>query len=459
MSETTAPTTTQTTTNKKKRKRENKLHKLKLSKVELHEKEVNEKYSKLVYQSTKILKKAIKTCKTFECQKIVRKIKASKTTSTTTTTTTTSTTETADLSNENEEKDNHASTSRLGTSSHEHSDCIHNDINTKVERRIKSLEEKLNNMKNLDLDKVVNLCFSRLGLDSLKPIDLQNMMEADGNTTTTTTTSSNNNNKVTDEESNDNGITMKKLNNNQCSKDFIESTGILQQKKLVQAMESVNESMLEYNQWLVRREEWLYGFSSSSKSQKQKQKGKSMSSRVAGGGSGSGNGTGSTIDVSGHEGDSGLFINSLAGYDNDYIGDEEGENQYEYDDDDDNDERQEYEMYHDFDPKKKRKKNRVGQRVRKAQALALEAKKHGTDVQDDIKSWWELKPKNKQKKELKQELASGLDVSKKVNTAEIVQMGSSWKEEGKAHPSWAARQVQKVNIGKIEFKGKKTTFD
>jgi len=42
-------------------------------------------------------------------------------------------------------------------------------------------------------------------------------------------------------------------------------------------------------------------------------------------------------------------------------------------------------------------------------------------------------------------------------------MGKSWKEEGKAHPSWAARQLQKSKsgsgIGSIEFTGKKITFD
>lgn len=436
MSGTTTTIPTQTTTNKNKRKRENKLHKLKLSKEELHKKEVNEKYSKLVYQSTKILKKAIKICKTFECQKIVRKIKVSKTAATTTSSN--STTAITASSDENEEKATHVSTGAETTSCHEHPDVtsctyINNDINhTKVERRIKYLEEKLKNMKNLDLDKVVNLCFSRLGLDSLKPIDVQNIIEGDECTTANFTSSI-------------------KISNDQSSKEFIESTGILQQKKLVQAMESVNESMLEYNRWLVRKEEWLYGFLSSSKSQKQQ--GKSMSSR----------GTGRTIDVSGHEGDSGLFINSLAGYDNDNDIENEGEQKYEYDDgNDDEDERQEYEIYNDFDQQKKRKKNRVGQRVRKAQALALEAKKHGKNVKDDIKNWWELQPKNKQKKELKHtyEIASsGLDVSKRVNASEIVQMGSSWKEEGKTHPSWAARQVQKVNIGKIEFKGKKTTFD
>ena len=106
----------------------------------------------------------------------------------------------------------------------------------------------------------------------------------------------------------------------------------------------------------------------------------------------------------------------------------------------------------------------MGQRARKARALAIEANRKGKPYDNTkIKKWWELKPKNTRKNENISELASGLDSSKKVDAAEIVEMGSTWKEEGKAHPSWAARQVQKAKsgsgIGNIEFQGKKITFD
>ena len=41
---------------------------------------------------------------------------------------------------------------------------------------------------------------------------------------------------------------------------------------------------------------------------------------------------------------------------------------------------------------------------------------------------------------------------------DIAQMGKTWKEEGQAHPSWAAAAAQK-STGIAEFKGTKITFD
>ena len=56
---------------------------------------------------------------------------------------------------------------------------------------------------------------------------------------------------------------------------------------------------------------------------------------------------------------------------------------------------------------------------------------------------------------------SGLDSTKNVGVKDIVTVGEVWKDEGKAHPSWAARQAQKKKsgIGLFEFKGDKITFD
>jgi BUD22 len=48
-------------------------------------------------------------------------------------------------------------------------------------------------------------------------------------------------------------------------------------------------------------------------------------------------------------------------------------------------------------------------------------------------------------------------VKKLAQAAEIATMGKTWKEEGKEHPSWAARQSQKAGI--VPFTGKKITFD
>jgi hypothetical protein len=228
-------------------------------------------------------------------------------------------------------------------------------------------------------------------------------------------------------EKGDNGD--KRSDNGQFYSSLIETT--LQHKKMIPVMESVNASVLEYNSWFVRREERIAGGAKKAK------KKKNSNNRV--------------IDVSGHDGDTGLFIDSLAGREPDY-GDVEKDIEGE--------ENQQYDMYTDLAPAKR---NRMGQRARKAKAMALEAKKAGKHFDGSIKKWWELKPKNvKNEKIVINELASGLDASKKVEAAQVVEMGSNWKEEGKAHPSWAARQVQKAKsgsgIGDIEFKGTKITF-
>jgi hypothetical protein len=121
------------------------------------------------------------------------------------------------------------------------------------------------------------------------------------------------------------------------------------------------------------------------------------------------------------------------------------------------------------------KKNRPGQRARKAKAMAIEAKKAGR-VWDSSVNWREKKKKQKQKKpnekgdketdvvNNKQEMmisASGLDKSKDIKVSEVVNMGKDWKEQGKAHPSWAAREAQKAKsgLGMVAFAGKKITFD
>ena len=52
-------------------------------------------------------------------------------------------------------------------------------------------------------------------------------------------------------------------------------------------------------------------------------------------------------------------------------------------------------------------------------------------------------------------------MTKNVGVEEIASMGKVWKDEGKAHPSWAAREAQKAKsgLGLPEFEGKKITFD
>ncbi len=404
--------------------RHTKKKKKRLSKEELHTEEAEAKYSKLVHVSAKAIRKESKLCKAFECQKIVRKIKALKSSS-------------GDSgAGEGVGNDNYDDKETTAAASNLHA------ADSKVERKIKNLEEKLRLTRAFDLEELVNTCLTRLGLDCTKASQkggdkiggagakkkankMENGIDDEKRRQSTTEEEINSNEKATNE-------------NRQYYTTLIES--MLRHKKMLAAIESVNASVSEYNRWVTRREEWLYHNSSKGKDKKKSKD--RMNDNYA-----------STLG-----GDSGLFINSLAGKDTypgdgDESDDERGDNE-EYKDYD-------YDDYVDVAPKK----NRMGQRARKARAMALEAKREGKPYDlSSTKKWWEMKRKNpKKENETIRELASGLDASKQVAVAEVAEMGSSWKEEGKAHPSWAARQVQKAksgsDIGSIEFKGKKITFD
>mmetsp|Transcript_9137 Transcript_9137/g.20184 ORF Transcript_9137/g.20184 Transcript_9137/m.20184 type:complete len:284 (-) Transcript_9137:260-1111(-) len=93
------------------------------------------------------------------------------------------------------------------------------------------------------------------------------------------------------------------------------------------------------------------------------------------------------------------------------------------------------------------KKNRMGQRARKAKAMAMEAAKKGQRWDSSIN--WREKNKKKRSHDEKEESSapsrhkttSGLDVS--TNASAVANMGKKWKETGNAHPSWAARELAK----------------
>ena len=389
----------------------------KLSREELHEQDVGIRYSKLVNTGAKFLRKEAKVCKAFECQKIIRKIKAIK----------------ASSSNHNDDFADKTEGDDETTKSY------------KMNKKIQNLEEKLNLTKAFELDELVYIALTRLGLDPTK--------------VTTKKAKNENNAKKLEKEDTDSMDASTKEKHNQ----LIES--ILTHKKMIAAIEVVNKSATEYNIWLARKEERLSGKETQSKKTKKKNKNHNNNSSSK---------KSKSSDVSDHIADSGLFIDSLAGKvenddaDDDILAKYAGFGQEEGNDVDENDD--EFEIYTDAEPRKKRK-NRMGQRERKARAMALEAKQqHGKPFDPrSIKKWYELKPKNPKKEKKnntsdnKSQLASGLDATKKVDASEVVNMGSNWKDEGKAHPSWAARQVQKSKsgsgIGNIEFKGKKITFD
>jgi hypothetical protein len=269
-------------------------------------------------------------------------------------------------------------------------------MDDKAARRMDNLDEKLRYTKAFSINEIERICLRRVGL--------QNTDAAES---------------VPDDQKEDD--LSKKY-----KKDLVDS--MLRQKKLSSAMQSASEKVSAYNIWLSRREEQIR-MGGKSKNKNNKSTGQSRGTK-----------RGRDTDFNDHGGNSALFIDSLNG--STLTAEEE-----EY----------AFGMSYEGDQEIK-KKNRPGQRARKMKAMAIEAKKAGR-VWDSNNSWREKKAKPEDKKTKTNEHASGLDKSKKINVAEVASMGQNWKEEGKAHPSWAAREAQKAKSGISQFAGKKITFD
>jgi hypothetical protein len=187
--------------------------------------------------------------------------------------------------------------------------------------------------------------------------------------------------------------------------EFVER--MLRHKRIVSAMETWNEKVTEYRRWYLRRQEQvsdLPDFASRENSKMKKNK------------------------------SSGAMFVCLGGT---TLEEEEG---YEYYGPDEEDE---YAAI-------VQKKNRPGQRARKAKALAIKSKKEGRTWDNSVN--WREKKNTDEKQQPKE-----ASVKQPAQAAEIATMGKTWKEEGKEHPSWAARQSQKAGI--VAFTGKKITFD
>jgi hypothetical protein len=105
------------------------------------------------------------------------------------------------------------------------------------------------------------------------------------------------------------------------------------------------------------------------------------------------------------------------------------------------------------------KKNRPGQRARRAKAIVQQAKKEGKEWDTSV-NWREPKPKKKTKQITKVEAPVGEEdtANTSIKAADIALMGKDWKADGKAHPSWLAAKARQTHGGMTEFKGTKITF-
>lgn len=339
------------------------------NKYQIHQEIVAQKYSSLLYMSSKRIRKEAKIVKSFECQKIVRKIKELK-------------------------------------SSSDHD----------VAEKLKTLEETLKNTKAFDLERVVQSCTSRCGL-------IQKEVVADDGDSNQETSTPNEGNEDND------AFTIQLMND------------IIKHKRIVAVMQDVRVKVSEYNTWLAKEEEWLSGKKRNEKKVSEKS-GKSLKRN--------------RNDYESAEND--IFVGSLAKND-------ELSGYGDADKEEGGDEDEGFADYENYEDLQMTKKNRMGQRQRKARAKAIEAAKKGRVLgKDQSLNWRPRKQKrddDSQKNKSKVESASGLDISKNVQVGEVANMGKNWKDEGKAHPSWAAREAQKTKsgLGIVEFKGKKITFD
>lgn len=291
---------------------------------------------------------------------------------------------------------------------------IANNQDTKSKQKLEKLEFKLKATKDFDLEQLVDVCMQRLGINQLKPHNKDETQPHHKKEQQPNTASF-------DSATNDYHQTL------------IES--ILQHKKIISALDEIDKKVVTYRNWVVGREKRMRSEHTDSEFHKGQKKSKKRKLNKE-----------QSQIMSVNDDISTLFVNSLSGAIPDEMDDDDGANGYA----------------DDFELDIPKKKNRKGQRARKAKAMAIEAKKAGR-LWDSSINWRPKKSKddqnNSQETDANQSSASGLHNKTEVKIADVVDMGKSWKEEGKAHPSWAAREAQKAKAGIAQFAGKKITFD
>mmetsp|Transcript_5417 Transcript_5417/g.11771 ORF Transcript_5417/g.11771 Transcript_5417/m.11771 type:complete len:459 (-) Transcript_5417:2295-3671(-) len=447
------PTSTSTNGAKKGKKRK----RVKQSPEELYRTESTDRYNKLHHACSKHLHREAKVVKSFECQKIVRAIKAANDSL--------SASKSKEEKKPDQEEDDGEGEKKKKKSS-------------KALKRLETLQQKLDRTKKMELEVLVQVGLKRLGVLSLDPRahdENLNVNDEDDKTKKSITSSSNNSQSNTD-------AAVSSQSDDQFHQALLES--MLQHKRLSAALDQLNEKVTEYRQWTIHREAMLRGEDShntkdqggSKKSKKKRQKQQQTKATgndtmvVADGYNTRKRG----LDLGGHEGASGLFIGSLSGMvmDTDDYG--EGGNDYMDGEDADYDDHYEYQT--------EKKKNRPGQRARKAKAMAIEARKAGKTWDSSI-NWREKKAGSNEnnhhdggsQRNTKYERGGERDHHKKSkgnrqpsqgetevkpkDAQHIATMGKAWKEEGNAHPSWAAKAAAQKSQGIAKFQGTKITFD
>ena len=310
-------------------------------------------------------------------------------------------------------------------------------------KTLNRLTRKLDRTKKMDLEMLVEVGLKRLGVLSFQPAD-------EGSTPR----------KYKQSQTSD---TQMSPDEEQFFQNLLES--MFRHRRLSAALDQLGEKVTEYRQWIRYREAMLRGAEEGKNKKKKTQH--HQAKRTAGNDTivvaDGFNKRKLGLDLGGHEGSSGLFIGSLSGITQD--GEDETHTEEGYDED-------------HYEYKEEKKKNRPGQRARKAKALAIEMRNAG-------KTWnsstnWREKKKNRneiadeeekkgtngEKKDryhlkgdrVRHKGSSDSFIQKEAQHTAII--AGTREEKGNAndkiHPSWAAAKKSK---GITKFQGTKITFD
>jgi hypothetical protein len=292
--------------------------------------------------------------------------------------------------------------------------------------------QQLEQWKECDLTPIVDECFRRLGILQLDPALLA---------TTTTTTESDV--PVEQEEinashepvaDNDTSVVDVPTKHDSVNDDKAPTTAprtpewilrrILQHKKMRDTLEHWNDQVTEYRRWNMRRQDWQQGRVSDAARPLKKSKQPQSQKQAA-------------LDAKGLSGS--LFCRLGEDPDN---ADEDGSGNGPRDG-----------HYGPASLEEPRKKNRRGQRARKAKALAVEARQQGRTLDRSI-NW---RPKKMDPNDHQGPETSIPSRSRPGHQSQHSQPTPTPDDTAHLHPSWEARKAQKSGI--VSFQGTKITFD
>lgn len=318
----------------------------------------------------------------------------------------------------------------------------------------KKEEERLRKMKAFDLNILVQEALRRLGIPNLQPQlvttstqpsaterQKPDSNEVNKTSSSQTTTQSQQEKNVKEEDHEANVVADEVLLTGDETTKLTEK--MLQHKRMQAAIDQWNDKVTDYRRWLLRKTDSDLHSSSDGKRQQPKKK----------------QSTGATTRSVGKDiiaGHGPLFV-QLGGGDMEDDGGADDADPYAH-----------YGPGSALDEDGS-KKNRPGQRARKAKALAMEARKQGKTWDSSI-NWRQKKDETEHHQPTKKPRRRDSNVKsndshgqkQKYQSKPPAELGNEHVKSKDAstpdhlHPSWVAKQAQKKGI--VEFKGTKITF-